>query len=522
MPKYITSFLNFRKIIVVVAAILIPLSMLSILREVAFSGENSVDCYYHVALADAGPKFYIQKTFPKLTMSAWTENFSDKELIYHFLLSLIRSYQYFLGLSLSSPFNFPALFFTGLLITAFVYTAHYFNIKNLVYFSLMLIFISPFFTNRILMLRPHVLSIALMLLCCPLVDSIKDSRSLGRLFVFSAFTAWCYSNPHFILLPVTAFSIAKFKKHHLLACLLPLICIAGIAFGYLFHPQFPNTFINWKIQCVDVIQQALLSSRVVGIGAEFSRPSWVWLFKNSLPFILFICSLFAIINLYAKKSLNISSHIVPVGIITTVAILATLLGIRAMEYAVPFVLILTGLLIVEYKREGVALPAFMQNQQIIKYSKMLIVTLSIASLVFQTEIFTKIAVIKPLDEFAKWAKNKDLPANTHIANLIWSDFPLLLYSCPQFKYLSGMDPMFSYAVAPGKVKKIEQLRTRKIKLSPQELSEVVNAKYAFVRARYNLGRILEKRGYKAIYQGEDGWLFDLMPVSGLINSPIKK
>ena len=498
--------------IAVVAAILIPLLILGILREAAFSAENSVDCYYHIALADSGPGFYIQKTFPKLTMSIWTENFSDKELFYHFLLSSLRSYQSFLDISLSPPFNFPALFFIALLIMAFVYTAYYFKIKNLIYYSLPLIFISPFFTNRILMLRPHVLSITLMLLCCPLVDSIKDNRSLGKLFVFSAFTAWCYSNPHFILLPVIAFSITKFKKNHLLACLLPLTCIAGIAFGYLFHPQFPNTFLNWKIQCVDVIQQALLSNRVVGIGTEFSSPGWLWLLKNALPFIIFICSFFALINLRAKKSLNFSSNVISMGIIAAVATFAVFLGIRAMEYAVPFVLLFAGLLLVEYKHRGVPLPDFIQSPRVIKYSKILIVTLSIAFLVFQIEALSKKAVIEPIDEFAEWAKNENLPKNTNIANLIWSDFPILLYSCPQFRYLSGMDPMFSYAVAPEKVKKIELLRLRKIKLSPKELSKIVDAKYAFIRKPYTLGKVLEKRGYKAVYRGRDGWLFDLEPV----------
>lgn len=499
----------------VIIAILVPLLMLQILRESAFSAENSVDCYYHIAMADQGPGFYLQKTFPKLTMSVWTEKFSDKEMFYHFLLSLIRSYQNFLNLSLSPPFNFPALFFIGFLITAFVYTAHYFKIKNLVYYSLLLIFICPFFTNRILMLRPHTMSIALMLLCCPLVDSIKEKRLMLRLFVFSAFVAWCYSNPHFILLPVVAFSVVKFKKDHILAILLPLVCIAGIAFGYLFHPQFPNTFINWKIQCIDVVYQALQSSRVVAIGTEFSRPGWIWMVKNLLPFILLICCLLGLINLYAKRSLKLTANVFAFGIISTVAMFAVFLGIRAMEYAVPFSLLFAGSLLLEYKQTEVPLPEWMQNPKIVKYGKILIISLAIAFLVFQSETLKKKAVIEPLDDFAGWVQEEKIPKNTTIANLVWSDFPFLIYSCPQFNYLSGIDPMFSYAVAPEKVKKIEQFRIRKLKLTPKELSELVNARYAFVRKPYNLGKVMEKRGFIAIYHGKDGWLFDLDPKKNL-------
>lgn len=498
-----------RKKFVVIIAVVVPLLILQIVREAAFKAENSVDCYYHIALADLGPAVYLDKEFPKLTMSAWTENFSDKELIYHLFLTVLRSYQKVLGLSLEPPFHFPALFFIGLMLAAFVYTANYFKVKNIVYWTLLLIFISPFFTNRILMLRPHLLSITLMLLSCPLVASIDNKKGFLGLFFFSAFTSWSYSNPHFILLPVFAFSLIKWKKNWSLTLLLPTVCIGGLAFGYLFHPQFPNTFINWKIQCVDVVAQAMSNSRVIAIGTEFSRPGLIWLVKNFLPFLIIGVAFVLSINLRAKKKLEMSSPVFASGIVAIVAIFAVFLGVRAMEYAVPFGVLFAGIVLSEYQEKGCKLPVFMENPKIVKYSKLLVITMAIAFMVFQSEVIAKRAKITPLDDFSSWTDEAGIPENSVIANLIWSDFPFLVYSCPQYNYLSGIDPMFSYAVAPQKVREIEQFRLRKLKLSPPELAKLVGAKYAFVRRPYNLGKVMEQRGFVAIYHGPDGWLFDL-------------
>ncbi len=495
-----------------IVAFAVPLLMLLVARELAFEAENSVDCYYHIALADMGPSVYMDKEFPFLAMSSWTERFSDKELVYHLALTVLRSYQRFLGLPMGPPFNLPALFFTALLIGSFVYTANFFRVKHLLYLTLLLIFVSPFFTNRILMLRPHVLSISLMLLSCPLLASIGRTRNMIALFCFSAFAAWCYSNPHFILLPVAAFAAVSFTKAPWRAVALPLVCIAGIAFGYLFHPQFPNTFINWRIQCIEVVSQALNPSLGIALGTEFSRAGIVWLARNVLPLGLAITSGLMLLNLKTRKDFDPCSNAAAVGIVAIVANLAVFLGIRAMEYAAPFSVLFAGMALNEYARLQAPLPEFISGDKIKRYTGILMLVLSLAFLVFHTEMLRRRAVIEPLDDLARWAEGDEIPKGSLVANLIWSDFPMLLYSCPQFRYLSGMDPMFSYHVAPEKVMAIENLRLGKFSLSPNELADKLGADYAFVRKPYDLGKTLEKQGYKAIYRGKDGWLFKLRNV----------
>ena len=126
----IISFL--KKNISAVIALAIPLLMLTALRQSAFEAENSLDAFYHIKIADMGPSVYLTKIFPWTTLSVWSEHFSDKELLYHLFLTVIRAYQKFISLPLDAPFNFPAIFFTGMMLAAFVYTANYFKIRNII------------------------------------------------------------------------------------------------------------------------------------------------------------------------------------------------------------------------------------------------------------------------------------------------------------------------------------------------------------------------------------------------------
>ncbi|MBN1863806.1 MAG: hypothetical protein JW808_02775, partial [Victivallales bacterium] len=486
-----------------IVAFAVSLLLMLIVRELAFEAENSVDCYYHIAMADMGPSVYMGKEFPFLAMSSWTDSFSDKELVYHLLLTVLRSYQRLLGLPMGPPFNFTALFFTALLTASFVYTANFFKIRHLLPLTLLLVFVSPFFTNRILMLRPHVLSVSLMLLSCPLLSSLNRTRNMVGLFCFSAFTAWCYSNPHFILLPVVAFAAVNFTKAPWRALAMPLVCLAGIAFGYLFHPQFPNTFINWRIQCIEVVRQAINPSLGIALGTEFTSPGMGWIVRNSLPMAINVAAWLMLLNLKTRKDFDPCSNAVAVGIVAVVANLAVFFGIRAMEYAAPFSVLFAGMVLAEHARLKAPLPEFISGEKIKRYAWILMLVLSLAFLVFQTEMLRRRAVIEPLDDFARWAEGGEIPRNSLVANLIWSDFPMLLYSCPQFRYLSGMDPMFSYHVAPEKMRTIENLRLGKLSLSPNELADKLDADYAFVRKPYDLGKTLEKQGYNAIYSGRD-------------------
>jgi hypothetical protein len=97
-----------------------------------------------------------------------------------------------------------------------------------------------------------------------------------------------------------------------------------------------------------------------------------------------------------------------------------------------------------------------------------------------------------------------------IANPIWSDFPLLFYSAPQFKYLLGIEPMFGYAVRPKAIAKLERFRTGEKMLDAWALRKLTGAPFAFVSSQgWQLARTMFEQNYPLLYQGEDGYLFDI-------------
>jgi len=505
-------------LLTIVPAIILPLLLVSFIRIAGFSAENSVDCYYHVQMADMGPATYMSKEFPFLTMSTWTDGFSNKELGFHLILSGIRGLKNLINADMGPPFDFESIIFAYFAILGFVFALWYFKTKNILYFSLLFVSCSPFFMDRMLMLRPHNISIILMLLSIPLFSSIKLRSHLWKASLFAFVTAWCYSNPHFILMPAIAFGVVRFLKNdnRQIAWMLPLAVLAGLILGLTLHPQFPNTFINWKIQCIDVVLQALFGIHSIRVGMEFQRPGLIWILKNAMPFLFFLFDLYLIKKLTSRQKPLLSAlrdlpvHISACGLIAFISLCGVFAGIRVIEYACPFSILFTALVFNEYSASDIPFPWPFRGKKIPGYSKILLVVWVLACLVFQTENYRSNKGFSPLDDFSLWVKNHDIPENTVIANLIWSDFSLLIYSCPQFRYLSGLDPMFSYAAFPEETEKLEKFRTSRLDLTPKEISEITGADYAFLRKYYKrYAENLKKKGFVPIYEGKDGWLFDL-------------
>ena len=121
------------------------------------------------------------------------------------------------------------------------------------------------------------------------------------------------------------------------------------------------------------------------------------------------------------------------------------------------------------------------------------------------------SVARPCDGFAEWASDR-LPRGTHIANLAWSDFPLLFYSAPQYDYLAGLDPMFAYYASPRTMAALEAFRTGRLHLPPIAVFQLTGARYAFAsKQAAALANALISQRFEVVYAGHDGWLFDLKP-----------
>jgi hypothetical protein len=494
-------------------AILIPYLWLAAVRLVSLDegGETSADSYFHVGMADVFPEGCVAKTFPWMSLSLWTDRYYDKELLFHGILSVCRTYTHVLGLPLGPPFHVPALMFDLALIATFAMAAWSMRIPRIYFFVAALVVLCPFFTQRLLMLRPHVLAVTIMLAYCWHLTRV---RRAWPSFVFGFVTAYSYSNPHFILLPAAVFAFLKFRTDRKLALFVPLATLAGLLAGLTLHPQFPNTFALWKIQCVDVIRQTVLQDSPIYLGTELYGPNLPMLGQNAAVFIL------ALLNAFALRWFvsNVSLRKVPLDtalflILQAVTTLGVFSSKRVMEYAWPFAVLATGLLCRDLLNAGF----FKRFTDQIRQRALLGAHIAIAAAFCVFGIYMLRWVwpyqTRELRLFGQWAE-KNLPVGINIANPNWSDFPVLFYSAPQFRYTLGIEPMFGYNAHPREVAKLEAFRTGRLMLTPRELRDLTQARFAFVSARsVDLARDMHLSGYYFVYQEDDGWLFDLEHVT---------
>lgn len=508
MPMSSNSAYSFNTHLKILAAILIPFLILLNLRILLNdSSELCPDSFYHIMFADLGTEYYMAKDFPHMTMSVWNQHFSDKELLYHLILSHLRKLENLLCLPSNPPFHFSALFFTFIFIASFVTIAHLMKISKILLLTLALLLMCPFFTMRIEMLRPHVLSLSLMLVSIPLFNKVEHYKDLLWPFILGFIFSWSYSNPHFLLLPAIAFAAVKFNQNARLSCMIPVCVSAGIIAGYALHPQFPNTFLIWKIQCFELPLHMLKGKLPVYVGAELGKPGLNWLMENSAVFILFAANLALMLCPIRKGGLKSLSRLsLAVFIMSAVALAGVFLSKRSLEYAWPFTILLTGLVFTEnYGSISRTWKIFFKTAAI------LVISVSSTYCIITIIKEFRTAETRPYSDFAEWARKTGIPVGTVFANMNWSEFPMLFYSAPEYRYLTGIEPMFGYAFSPDKMAKIELFRTGQYMPHPKELALLVQTKYAFI-SRYDpwLAKNMYLSGYVIIYQGKDGWVFDLL------------
>ena len=489
--------------------VLIAFCFMVILRLVfTVNGENDVDPFYHVRIAMEGWSVYTAQTFPTMTLSTWSECFADKELLFHILLSGVQNAVLALGLP-DFPFHVPNLFFLFLILLAFACAGIRYRVRGLWVLIPFLFCLCGVFTFRAMMLRPHLLSIALMLLSCAVYPSIRTLRDAWIAVLLGIVFVWGYSNPHFLLFSAGAFSVAYFLKDRKRGILLLGSTLVGLLFGFLLHPQNPNTFINWKIQCIDVPlmlftgkQESFLADELMYSGFHIMKTSFLF----CLPLIiLFLGNIGLSISLFfRRRRVFFQPEILAVMMLGFMTMIGFCGALRFIEYAMPFNLLLFGVLfsrvvrIPKEKRRVGALPS--------------VLALSLCAFGVWMhhyegmEYFTR----RPATHLAKWFASfgDSVPRGLVLGNLNWSDFPQLYYAMPQMRYLCGLDPTFGYVYKTEITTKLQAFCKQKIDLSPEDLANLIGTPIFYLSFRdSSLAKKMYVSGYRMIYLGADGRLF---------------
>ncbi len=504
--------------IMLVFAFLIPFVWLGVLRIcVMKTGENSQDALYHAMMAKLGPKVYAAKVFPWTQMSVWKDHFADKELLYHAGLNVIFKIEKAFGAALNPPFHVAALFYSALAILGCVFAARRLGVRPLYLLLGAPLFsvIVPNYTFRLSVLRPHILSIAFLTFTTGLLAKGSFRFRLAVVGVLSFCFAWSYSNPHFIVIIPLIFALAHLKNGGWRELWLPVLSFGGVLLGLALHPQFPNSFVIWKVQSWDALITPMMAGVRLSKPTEMLSPHFGF---NRTVFPLYImawCILMMFVRLVERRGLwKTDPNVLAVTILAGGFTAGIFVAVRTVEYAGPFVAIAFLLLLEHMTREGIHLPLSKFKWGI----PVLLAVLSVGLGIYSSRLFAKECpqvLVNPLPKMTAFLK-EHVPEGRPVVNLDWSDFPALFYNDPGHLWQWGMDPMFSYSNDP---RRTLLLTSTTPGLGgdpyPEDVYKAFGSKYAVLLwPRIAQASYLYDHGWKIVQSylepgEEEGWIFAL-------------
>ena len=504
--------------IVLVFAFLIPAVWLGALRIcVMKTGENSQDALYHAMMAKLGPGVYAAKQFPWTQMSVWKDHFADKELLYHAGLNVIFAVEKLFGAALNPPFHLAALIYSGLAILCCLYAARRLGVRPLYLLagSPLFALIVPNYTFRLSVLRPHILSIAFLTFTTGILAKGSFRFRLIVTGVLSFCFAWSYSNPHFIVIIPLVFALTHLKSGGWRELWLPALSLGGVLLGLLIHPQFPNSFIIWKVQSWDALIAPMMAGVRLSKPTEMLPPRFGFN-RTVLPLYLMAwCILMMFVRLVERRGLwKTDPNVVAVTVLAGGFTVGIFVAARTVEYSGPFIAIAFLLLLEHVTREGFHLPLSRFKWGV----PGLLAVLSIGLGIYSSYYFAKecpLVLIRPLPKITTFLK-EHVPEGRPVVNLDWSDFPALFYNDHDHLWQWGMDPMFSYSKDP---RRTLLLTSTTPGLGgdpyPEDVYKAFGTKYAVLLwPRISQASYLYDHGWKIVQSyvdpgEEEGWIFAL-------------
>lgn len=467
-----------------------------------FSSQNIADPdgFYHLKHAqiykDNGIFF---KNFPWVQYSSISELKSD--LWYGFHILLIP----FSGFDSASGIKTAGIFLT--IISLFILRLAF---KRIGYGSAflwtILIFLSaPNIMTRFIMLRPHLLTMALS----ALIFSFLIRGNAVWVMLFSSILAWTHISMAWIVLIIfgTVFLLkAAIEKKWLWKKAFAVVI--GIAAGIIARPNPIGSIELAYIQIIKLLQ-AKQDDAILLFGSELFPLKWYTLVENFLAFtVVWIISVLIFIAFYKKYFLQDNAEkkvfIVSNMILSVLFFGMTLLTARR---AHDFWIIFGTMLIASVLHSIISRK---YSNDFIKTGFVSALAIAFVFLVFYTP-YKSLNTLRdrgtPPDAFKKaslWIKensnSKDIVFNLH-----WSDFPMMFFWNSKNYYIGGMDPIFQYSYNPSLYWKFHYLSadevTKKTCGAPACTAKMLEDTYFVLKNEFEAKYIvLEKYRNPAVYQ----------------------
>ncbi|NCN28044.1 hypothetical protein GW915_10755 [bacterium] len=455
------------------------------------------DGYYHAKFAYLLRSLGFIKDFSWTTLSFWTEDFSDKELLYHYLLVP------FTYLNLQEGIKLATVCFATFSFWSF------YKLLRLNKVALTLPWLLAFFSCGALFLirmnapRPHVLAVGLCLWSIHFILN-KQHRAAGMLSFFYTLSYTGFILPMIFSFLAGCYDFSQTRKASGFQCFF-WVC-SGVLLATVANPYFPRNVEMFYLQNIFTLWMATMSDFRPNVGGEF-YPLNTRQIMTEMP-LLFILSLTVVLNLLNQK-MKASEKTQKMFLFVFTLTLMSMLSKRFVEYAVPAFLVFCALSLTPML-QGLTSKLRSSGSKSVFYSVILLGF--IAPFTFHSTAnlgkyfhFRSSRFKLPSLELRAYAKDNDV-----IFSCDWDDTPELWYYNSQFRYLVFLDPNFMYYRFPEKYKLWRQLTGGQFnaRRSSQILQQTFESKIGVCGSEYKAFRQrLDPEYFEILYEDPKSFVF---------------
>ncbi|HSA56733.1 MAG TPA: hypothetical protein VLE53_13570 [Gemmatimonadaceae bacterium] len=419
------------------------------------------DGHYHIRVAAELRErvaLYMQG-LPWTRMSVFTDRWGDKELLFHWFLIPFAWGNLFAGAKVAlSVLN-------GVAAGVMAFLAVRLAGRSGWAAPAVAMGITTFFTVRMDQLRPHNLSLILLML---LAHEAAARRRwtlvlLGFLYALS-YTAW--QTPAILCAGVfAAFALLRREwRWELLWA--PVL---GLAAGILAHPGFPDNVHIWTLQNLAFFQQ----KDALPVGTEINPESLAGLARSAWTGLVLLALAAALRWPWGTVSRASDLEMV-LGVFAAATLILFFRAIRFAEYAIPFATLYAFALWGRLQAGRVA-------RRLGSPRAALVMTLAIAigaavRLAETTRVMRANHALgfASLDDARRF--RQALPAGAKVA-ATWDFTPYYLLAAPQGRYLNVLDPIFMSTPYPEAYALLERLYAGSVPDVPGALTEPLDSDY---------------------------------------------
>jgi hypothetical protein len=484
---------------ILILAFIFALAYLTKLQNI-FPSLYDSDGYYHLAFAKFIKTFGLRYPFHWMHFSVFTNNFADKDILFHTLLVP------FLYLN-SNPViagKIALFFLTALFLITYLSVLRKYVPDWLAAVIFILPLFSPLFTLYCLQLRSVTLSNTFTIL----ITYFLISKKPRPVFIFTLLYTLTHISFFILIFIALACEILRYLLEKEFYAKNIFAVITAMILGMIIHPNFPNNlfilYLNGIVSpwyALSGIKQSLTLGEMLpnstkialitnptvflALGAAF----WLMLLKRKKPD-LASCVWFAVLNIYLA-----------------LAFIATRFWHQVNIFAFIFFAAYIGALMREedWRKHFMKIAAL---ASVLLLAAFVSIGFSNKYLLDSMDFFYKRNM--HFEEIGRWM-DKNIPPGETIYHSYWDDAHFFICFNPKDDYLSGLDPIYTYWRYPQEFVIQEKLSLARIAQPKEIFEKVFKARYGFLRKGEPLYWQVrnDKADFKVLYENPEGLLFSI-------------